>query len=290
MRSMTGHGRGEACLGNLRAVVEVLSVNRRQAEVSVSLPREAAALEPLVREEVLARVSRGRVEAAISLDRGREANGPSELDARAATRWAAALRALGRRLKIPGEPSLDLLLRCPGVLATPPSTNPARAWPAVRRALRLALEGLLRMREREGARLRADLLRRIARLESMVRLVARNAPLHAERHRARILERLRKAGLPEADKDGRVVREVALMTEKADYAEELTRLQSHFAEFRRQCAANASVGRTLDFLCQELGREANTLASKADEAGTAHRAVAMKAEIERIREQVQNVE
>jgi uncharacterized protein (TIGR00255 family) len=160
----------------------------------------------------------------------------------------------------------------------------------VRRALRLALEGLLRMREREGARLRADLLRRIARLESMVRLVSRDAPLHAERHRARILERLRKAGLPEADKDGRVVREVALMTEKADYAEELTRLQSHFAEFRRQCGATASVGRTLDFLCQELGREANTLASKADEAGTAHRAVAMKAEIERIREQVQNVE
>ncbi len=287
---MTGHGRGEACLGNLRAVVEVLSVNRRQAEVSVSLPREAAALEPLVREEVLARISRGRVEAAVSLDRGRGANGPSELDARAATRWAAALRALGRRLKVPGEPSLDLLLRCPGVLATPPSTNPARAWPTVRRALRLALEGLLRMREREGARLRTDLLRRIARLESMVRLVSRDAPLHAKRHRARILDRLRKAGLPEADKDGRVVREVALMAEKADYAEELTRLQSHFAEFRRQCGATASVGRTLDFLCQELGREANTLASKADEAGTAHRAVAMKAEIERIREQVQNVE
>ena len=287
---MTGHGRGEARLGNLRAVAEVLSVNRRQADVSVSLPREASSLEPLVREEVLARVSRGRVEAAISLDRGRGADGPSELDPRAAARWALALRALGRRLKVPGEPSLDLLLRCPGVLAAPPSTNPARAWPAVRRALSLALDGLLRMREREGARLRADLLRRVARIEAMVRSISRDAPLHAERHRVRILERLRKAGLPEADKDGRVVREVALMAEKADYAEELTRLHSHFAEFRRQCAANGAVGRTLDFLCQELGREVNTLGSKADDAGTAHRAVAMKAEIERIREQVQNVE
>jgi uncharacterized protein (TIGR00255 family) len=287
---MTGHGRGEARLGKLRVVAEVLSVNRRQADVSVSLPREAAALEPRVREEVLARISRGRLEVSVSLARGRGGNGAAELDARAAARWAASLRALGRRLRVEGAPTLDLLLRCPGVLAAPPVADPARAWPAVRKALRGALDALLGMREREGGRLRADLFRRVARLEAMLHGVERDSPRHAARHRARIRARLGQAGLRGPDKDGRVAREVALMAEKADYSEEVTRLRSHLDEFRRHCGGGGAVGRTLDFLCQELGREINTLASKADAAATAHRAVAMKAELERIREQVQNVE
>ncbi|MCC7519320.1 MAG: YicC family protein [Verrucomicrobiae bacterium] len=288
MRSMTGHGRGEARLGNLRVVVEVLSVNRRQADIAISLPREATALEPLVREETLSRVSRGRLDVAVSFGRG--ANGASELDARAAARWASVLRALGRKLRLSGEPSLDLLLRCPGVLAPAAAADPVRAWPTVRKALRRALAALLGMRAREGRRLRADLLRRLAQFEAKLREVAREAPRHAVRHRARILDRLKKTGLPEAERDGRVLREVALMVEKTDLAEEITRLRSHFVEFRRHCRARGAVGRTLDFLCQELAREVNTLAAKSDAADATHRAVAMKDELERIREQVQNVE
>jgi uncharacterized protein (TIGR00255 family) len=291
MNSMTGYGGGECSQDGFKVAVELSSVNRKQSEISISLPRELEVLEAQIRDEINRRVARGRVTARVSIHatEGREA---VQVNRALAKAYATELRKLAKELKLAGEVSLDLLVRAPGVLESDAQVGDAVAfWPPVHKALEQALATLLKMRGREGANLRKDLCERIAALRKSVARVRKEAPLVQNRYREQLLERIRNAGLEELKIDEeRLLKEVVYFADRSDISEELTRLQSHFQQFDDCLKSAEPVGRTLDFLAQEMNREINTIGSKANDSAISREVVALKAELEKFREQAQNVE
>jgi uncharacterized protein (TIGR00255 family) len=288
MKSMTGHGRGTTVAGSLRVVAECFSVNRRQCEVALATSRDLAWLEPRVREEVLKRVSRGKVQVSLAVEHAPQ-SAPVLVDRRRAAEFLREARSLKKELELGGEISLETVLAAPGVLKTGDADG-LELWPPVRRALGTALDGLLTMRVREGTHLRKELLRAVGRMSTLWRRVRALAPRVPKRQRAALLRRLQSARLPADILDPRVVTEIAIFAERCDITEELARLESHLAQFREQLDGDKPVGRTLEFLAQEIGREWNTAGAKANDAEISLLVVEAKAELDRAREQLANVE
>jgi uncharacterized protein (TIGR00255 family) len=187
---------------------------------------------------------------------------------------------------------LDQLVRAPGVFQTDEElADTENLWPAVDKALRAALTSLVAMREREGGHLAKDLATRVGVMRKCVERVAKQAPASAERYRQQLIERIKTAGLPApAVDDERLLKEVVFFADRSDITEELTRLQSHFKQFEDCARSKEPVGRTLDFLAQEMNREINTIGSKANDALISGEVVTLKAELEKFREQAMNVE
>ena len=291
MNSMTGYGRGEAARGGAKFTVEISTVNRKQAELSLYLPRELDALESRARDEINAKVSRGRIAARVQWTAKSGERAQVEIDRNLANQYAKEYRKLAADLKLGGEVSLDTILRAPGVLQTSEEELDVESlWTPLRTAVRAALKELLAMRAREGANLKKDLQKRIDALQKTVKAVKRQAPKTGRRHREALLERLKQSGLELKLDDERVLKEVALYADRIDITEELTRLESHFGQFADYAKAKGPVGRTLDFLSQEMNREVNTIGSKANDPVISRLVVTMKSELEKFREQVQNVE
>lgn len=290
MRSMTGHGRGQSLTGAGRATVELRAVNRKQAELLIRLPAGAEGLEPRVRE-VLARViARGRVEATVTLEAA--GTGAKRVNLELARQYAADLGALARDIGLREGVTLEALMRCPGVIeSTDTALDADEAWGWMEPALRQAAAGLDAMREREGAALAADLAARVGLLREAVGRIRQAAPEAMAKQREHLVQRLREAGWTAASpNDDRVARELLLYADRMDVAEELARLESHFAQFDDCLKSGEAVGRRLDFLAQEMGREINTIGSKANDARMSADVVNLKTELERFREQAQNVE
>ena len=291
MNSMTGYGRGEAARGGAKFTVEISTVNRKQAELSLYLPRELDALESRARDEINAKVSRGRIAARVQWTAKSGDRAQVEIDRNLAKEYAKEYRKLATDLKLGGEVSLDTILRAPGVLQTSEEELDVESlWTPLRTAVREALKELLAMRAREGANLKKDLQKRIDALQKSVKAVKRQAPKTVRRHREALLDRLNQSGLDLKLDDERVLKEVALFADRIDITEELTRLESHFGQFADYAKSKGPVGRTLDFLSQEMNREVNTIGSKANDPLISRLVVAMKSELEKFREQVQNVE
>jgi len=206
--------------------------------------------------------------------------------------YARELSALARQLKLKDDVSLDQLVRAPGVFQTDEElAGEEDFWPAVETALNKALAALLKMRAREGAHLAKDLTHRISVMRGAVDQIKVLAPQVAERYRAALIERIKNAGLENiAPDDERLIKEVVLFADRSDITEELTRLQSHFQQFEVMARAREPIGRTLDFLAQEINREVNTIGSKANDASISREVVTLKAELEKFREQSMNVE
>ena len=293
MKSMTGYGRGECTAKGASITVELNSVNRKQAEVSLSVPSELESIEPDLRDLILASVSRGRVSGRVVL----QYTGSSRASAVAvnetqAKAYRRELSKLAKSLEIPDNLSMEGLLRLPGVLENTQPTLDAKAFRApIKSALGQALEGLLSMREKEGGNLGRDLAKRLAKLRRIVKRVAKLAPDVLKHHRERLIERLKKTNVevPDMD-DDRLLREIVYYTDRTDITEELTRLGSHFVQLEECLSDVVPVGRKLDFLAQEMFREINTIGSKANDANISSEVVTLKTELEKIREQVQNVE
>jgi len=290
---MTGHGRGEAARDGFKVTVEISSVNRKQSEISLNLPRELDVLEAPIRDLLNRKIARGRLTVRVSLhsSSGR-ASARMHINGAMAKAYAQELRKLAKRLKLSGELTLDQLLRAPGVFQTDEELAEADAmWPAVEKALTTALAALIKMRQREGAHLAQDLAARVQVMGQCATKIQNQAPQSAERYRQQLTERIKAAGLPApAADDERLLREIVLFADRSDITEELTRLQSHFQQFE-DCRRSAEpVGRTLDFLAQEMNREINTIGSKANDSLISREVVTLKAELERFREQAQNVE
>ena len=291
MNSMTGYGRGEAARGGAKFTVEISTVNRKQAELSLYLPRELDALESRARDEINAKVSRGRIAARVQWTAKSGDRAQVEIDRNLAKEYAKEYRKLATDLKLGGEVSLDTVLRAPGVLqASEEELDVESLWTPLRTAVRAALKELLAMRAREGANLKKDLQKRVDALQKSVKAVKRQAPRTVRRHREALLDRLNQSGLDLKLDDERVLKEVALFADRIDITEELTRLESHFGQFADYAKSKGPVGRTLDFLSQEMNREVNTIGSKANDPLISRLVVAMKSELEKFREQVQNVE
>jgi uncharacterized protein (TIGR00255 family) len=293
MKSMTGHGRGESTAEGHKATVELSSVNRRQSEMSIHLPREIEPLEARIRNELNRLVSRGRLTVKVTLHAtGKEVSGRFRLNLGLARAYVRELRHLAKDLGLDGAVTLEMVARAPGVLQADDSWAEAdRYWPLVGEALAKASSGLVRMREREGAHLRRDLCSRVRALRKSVGRIRREAPKAAVRYREALRERIASAGveLPGVE-DERLLREVVYFADRSDITEELTRLESHFKQFDDCLATTEPVGRTLDFLAQEMNREVNTIGSKANDSAISREVVQLKSELEKFREQAQNVE
>ncbi len=295
MRSMTGFGRGQATGEGYRLSCEVKTVNHRGLDVKARLARELSALELRCLAAVKQAVVRGRVDLIITVARDVEAPAGHVFDAARAERVVDEVLAFARRKPVVASvlTAGDLLhVRDLVQVARPDDEPPQLAAPevALDRALGQALGDLDGSRRTEGQGLKADLVARLAASVALVeqlRGLTRGAP---QRLHEKLRARLAALDLKEDVDPQRLAAEVALLAERADVAEELARLDVHVAHFRALLDDEEAVGRKLDFLCQELMREANTTGSKVQDAATAHVVVELKAEIERLREQAQNVE
>jgi uncharacterized protein (TIGR00255 family) len=291
MQSMTGFGRGSGATDEWHATVEINSINRKQAEVVLQAPRELAELEGRIRKAVLGVVSRGRIQVAVSLERAQGAAATIRVDAALARAFHHAFIELGEAVGHALLPTATDYLRQPGIVTLGSGEIDAEdAWRAIEPALHAALAGLTAMRETEGAHLKTDFVARLDTLASFAGKIAAAVPGRPLRQRELLARRLREAGLDLDPADERVVKELALFADRCDVSEELTRLDSHLAKFREYLEATEAPGRALDFLCQELFREFNTIGAKANDAGIAQTIVEAKTELEKIREQVQNLE
>ena len=291
MRSMTGYGRGETDHNGTKFSVELNSVNRKQSDIVINLPRDLAALEPQIRQTINENISRGRTNVVVSYQNG--SGGPRKLalDTELARSYHDAMRALQKELDAPGEITIGAILQAPGVMRAPEETIDSNAaWPAIERALHAALSELIKMREREGKHLAKDLIRRLKAMRKQIKEIRALHPEVVKKYRASLLERIQKAGLPISTDDERLVKEISFFADRADVSEELTRVESHLAQFAHHLRRHEPVGRTLEFITQEIFRELNTLGAKANDAAISQRVVACKAELEKIREQIQNLE
>ncbi len=292
MHSMTGFGRGEAAAGGVQVTVELSAVNRKQLDVRVNLPRALVALESRVQKQIAGSVSRGGVTATVAVMWAETARrGAVSLDMERAAGYVEALRAAGQALQLDGDLGIEALLRLPDVMVCDEATRDSdRVWPALQTALRAAGRQLLAMRQAEGRTLEKDIRKRLDGLRKKAGRVATLAPT-VTRHYRQVLEaRIAAMHLKDGPGEDQVAREVALFADRCDIAEELVRLDSHFEQAGTLMAQRQPAGRALDFLCQEILREINTLGSKANDARLTRHVIDMKAALECIREQIQNVE
>ncbi|NRB43247.1 MAG: YicC family protein [Verrucomicrobiales bacterium] len=291
MKSMTGFGCGEALNDDLIYRVEVASVNRKQADIVVNLPRELSALDSRIRKQVSEVVSRGRINVGISLKSSEAKGGSLSINLPLAEEYSAAIAKLEEHLGLNGLVSRFDPGRAPGVIQLGETLpEPEDAWPFVEKALKESLSKLLEMRSTEGAHLKSDLESRLATLKGFLQQIAEQAPSVVQRYRKNLIKRLDSAGIELNLDDERLIKEIGLFADRCDISEEITRLESHFAQCHKYFTRDEAVGRPLDFLIQEMGREINTIGSKANDASIAQIIVESKTELEKIREQIQNIE
>lgn len=288
---MTGYGRGQSVHNGAKFAVELNSVNRKQSDVVVTLPRELTELEPQVRDVINTEVSRGRLNVVVSVHRGAANGAAPALDRKLARSYLEAMRDLQKELGAGGEVTIETILRAPGVLRAADEELPLEeAWPHVEAALKEALRDLVKMREHEGKHLAKDLIKRLKTVRTAVRKIRQLQPGVLKRYREILQERIERAGIEVALDDERLAKEVVFFADKSDITEELTRLESHLAQFAHHLRKQEPVGRTLEFMSQEIGREFNTIGAKANDAEISQWVVTCKSEMEKIREQIQNIE
>jgi uncharacterized protein (TIGR00255 family) len=290
IRSMTGFGAGRGAAGGEEIAVELRSVNQKFCEVKARLPRELAALEPALVRHVKDRLARGGIDLSLRRAGPGGAMAP-RVDVALAEAYARLYAELQARLGLTEPLRLADIAGAEGVIRLDEreiDLEAARA--AAEKALGSALEALLAMREREGEALGADLEARLATVLSLVGQVEVLAPQAVEHHRARLAERVRELTQGMPLDPGRLAQEVALLADRTDVAEEITRLRSHVGQARQLLGGKEPAGRKLDFLVQEMHREVNTIGSKSQHAELSGLVVSLKVEVERMREQVQNVE
>jgi len=288
---MTGYGRGEFDHGGVKLSVELNSVNRKQSDIVVNLPRDLAELEPRIRQTINERISRGRMNVLVTLQESANGRRKLALDTGLARSYHEAMLTLQKELSAPGEITIGAILQAPGVMRSPEhSIDAAEGWPVLQQALAAALAELVKMREREGKHLAKDLIHRLKVLRKEIKEVRALYPDVVKKYRGALLERIEKAGLNLPIDDERLLKEVSFFADRSDISEELTRLESHLAQFAHHLRKKEPVGRTLEFITQEIFRELNTLGAKSNDAAISQHVVACKSELEKIREQIQNLE
>ena len=290
MFSMTGYGKGMYREGGLELTVEVKSVNNRFLDLSVKCPRVFLPYEDLIRKQVRENVVRGHIDVFVSYCDKRDKEKTLFVDENAAASYVnAAIRLQTRFPEIANDVTLAFLLRQPDIVRPEEVAEADEALlHALKEALSLALNNLNAMRKSEGERLKGDLLTRLDTIAALRDKIAARAPLVAEEYRKKLSERMNEY-LSGKVEETRILTEAAIFADKCNIDEELTRLLSHIAEFKSICKSD-SVGRKLDFLVQEFNRECNTICSKSNDAAVTAAALDMKNEIEKVREQVQNLE
>jgi uncharacterized protein (TIGR00255 family) len=288
---MTGFGRGEASDSAQRVLAEIKAVNHRYGEAAVRLPRAYALLEERVRKHVLSVVSRGRAEVFIKIEDVLGLNEQIEINKKLASAYYEATRELAEELNISLSVQALQLIQLPGVvIVKEPSADMDAVWEVIRAALDGALKELTAMRRAEGMKLEADFRDKLEWLKGQTRALTDQAPRLTKARYENLLERLRDLAAEVPLDESRLAMEAALMADKCCIDEELVRLDSHIDQFKEILGEGRAVGRKLDFLLQEMNREVNTIGSKIDHVEISRVVIDMKSELEKIREQAQNVE
>jgi uncharacterized protein (TIGR00255 family) len=288
---MTGYGRGEGSTCNKKFTLELRAVNHRYNEVVLRLPRSLVPLEDRIRRIISARVARGRIDGYLSLEECGEKTASVKVDKALASAYYKAMKELQESVGIEGKIKLKQLVTLPGVLIVEePAEDLDLLWPAIQEAAEGAVASLVQMRAFEGEELAKDLLNRVEHLARLNNTIRDRSPVVVEDYRERLQNRL-----SDFLKDGsldmeRLTGEVVLFAERSNITEETVRLESHLNQVRNCLLTGESVGRKLDFLIQEMNREINTIASKASDLEISRLVVEVKSELEKLREQVQNIE
>lgn len=290
--SMTGFGRGEASANRTIAVAEVRTVNSRFLEVTSRLPRTMSLRENDVKELVRTKFARGKVNIVVTLSQENGDEFPLKINTAAAKAYYKLLKNLSKSVNVNENITLDHLLHFPEVIEMGSlEESSEREWTIVQKALTKALDDATKMRSSEGSELMKDLKKRIKRIEELLNRIERIAVTRLPQERERLQARLKElVGDSSIIDGGRLEVEVALLADKLDVTEECVRFRSHNKFFLEGLADDESAGRKLNFLTQEMNREANTIGSKANNAEIAHLVVIVKDELEKIREQLQNIE
>ena len=290
--SMTGYGAGESDLAGVRTVVELRSVNGRFCDIAVRLPKSLGSLEGRVRAYVQEHVTRGNVSVSVRCDDGDTGGAKGvRIDVEAGRTFCDALRKLKDQLGVSGEVSLEMVAAYPG-LVTPETdeADPAERWTGIEAALAKALEAFKDMKRSEGRALETDLRNRVEAIQAILRAIEGRAPDRVAEFRERLSNRLASL-LDDRQLDPqRVAMEITLFAERSDVTEECVRLNAHCDAFREALVSDGSPGRRLNFLIQEMNREINTIGSKGNDTEISHSVIEAKEELEKVREQVQNIE
>lgn len=289
--SMTGLGRGEATTGQGTLQVEIRSVNHRFSEISVRLPRSLSALEARVRDRVHQCLSRGKVNVTVSVDNDEGPGGKLVLNRQAADRYVEVLRDLRETYGLNGELEVGHLINLPDILVWErQELEEEQGWAMLQPALEQAIGDILTMKTREGETVGRDLLGRIDVMSEALMRIEKRIPSVVTALRERIENRLAEAGNDLEYNRSRLETEIVIFADRTDCTEECVRLHSHLGMFRELIAAPEPAGRKLNFLLQEMNREANTIGAKMQDIEVSGDVISLKEEIERIREQVQNFE
>ena len=291
IRSMTGYGKKDVASDNAGVTVEIRSVNHRFLEVAVRVPRSLAQLEDPIRKAVQQRCLRGRVDVSVSVHAAGGSLKTVQIDQALAKQYHGALKKLQKSLGLKGTIDMSLLAGFRDIVSiTDEPVDTEHLGKTVLRALGVALTDLEKMRKREGDALAKDLISHLDAIRTAKSTVAERAPELAANVFGRMKGRIEALLQAEIPDPARLQQELALYADRSDISEELVRLESHMLQFDQTLRSKESVGKTLEFLLQEMGREVNTIGSKANDADIAALVVRMKAELEKLREQVQNVE
>lgn len=288
---MTGFGRGQHCINGYDAVVEVRSLNHRFFDVAMRLPRGLGAFEQAVKDIIRTKVNRGRINIAVTLKSETETELGLSVDEETARRYKHLLETLIKKLDLPGPVTLEHLLQFSDVLTiAEENALPEQAWACVEKALSIAMDELNTMRQREGEEIIQDLRARINGLQEKIENIRTHAAGRSKNEFEKLYKRLcAMVDTKELDRT-RLELEVALLADRVDITEECTRFQSHNTLFLEALEDQEPAGRKLNFLLQEMNREANTIGAKANDAQVAHLVVSIKEEVEKLREQIQNIE
>jgi uncharacterized protein (TIGR00255 family) len=292
IKSMTAYGRGECRFEDTLFSVEIKSLNNRYRDIILRIPKNYQLLDKDLRDIIASRVRRGRVEVSVQVDsRGEETPYGLELNAPLVDSYLGIFKQLAEEFGLEQDVRMEALCRMKDViLLKPREVDAARLKPGVETALKQALDSLDQMRISEGDAIEADFLKRLDLLEGYVEEVRKRSPELAHEYRKRLNDNIQALVEDLSVDEGRVAQEVAIFAEKSDITEEVVRLGSHLKQFREYLSVDDALGRRLDFLIQEINREVNTISAKASDSTVSRIVVEIKAELEKLREQVQNVE
>jgi len=291
LKSMTGFGRNEGNTTLGTVFIETRSVNHRYSDISLKLPKRLAPFEMRIKEMIKSEVSRGRIDVSVRLDTTGEGKIQFEVDVTLARQYYRALQTVKKTLNLEGEITLDLLAGAKDLITAKEEMDDVEPyWQEISSIVRESLKAMDAMRRSEGELLGKDILQRLGHIRQEIGAVKERFPASLEACRDRLHERLQALlGGPEVD-SARFQQEIAFLAERTDITEEIVRAESHFGQFAVLLEGQEPVGRKLDFLLQEIHREVNTISAKANDAEISQRVVEIKSELEKIREQVQNIE
>lgn len=290
IKSMTGFGRGEFSQGANTFSVDVRSVNHRYSDVSVRMPRTMSVLEEKVREFITEKISRGKVDVYINYNTFGQSS-QVKLDTNLAKAYVDSLNTLKETFGIRDDISLSLLTRFPDIMALETvEMDMDELWAILKQALEMALNALVEMRQREGERLKTDLLDKLVNVRGFVGEIKEKSNGVVDEYKNKLYDRIKELIKDIPIDENRLLTEVAVFADKSSVDEEIVRLESHMEELQKALNFKGSVGKKLDFIIQEMNREVNTIGSKITDLGILNNVINIKTEIEKIREQVQNIE